>query len=238
MLGKWDEALDDQAELELLIAQDPRELPPGYTMRAYTFTALCHELRGEIDEAERYIEVSRRYVESIWSRREWHSSVHTDAFALALANRGLFEEALAACPFVPHTWGSGLSLAMRCEIVALQGDWDEAARVIAATRDEVEVGEQIALPLYADRLEGRAAAAAGNAAHAAGHLRRSAEGFAALGAQWEEAWSRLLLAEVLVGPDRQHAEQELAAALPIFERLRSVGEVGRARALLADVALT
>jgi predicted ATPase/class 3 adenylate cyclase/DNA-binding SARP family transcriptional activator len=238
MLGKWDEALDDQAELELLVAQDPRELPPGYTMRAYTFTALCHELRGETDEADRYIEVSRRYVDSIWSRREWHSSVHTDPLALTLANRGLFDEALAACPFVPHTWGSGLSLAMRCEVVASQGDWDEAARVVAAARDETDVGEQVGLPRYADRLEGRAAAAAGDHVRAAELLRRSADGFAALGAQWEEAWSRLLLAEVVVGSDRQHAERELAAALPVFERLRSVRELQRARALLADAAMT
>src|SRR5262249_17653704 len=64
MLGRWDEALDDQAELELLVAQDPRELLPGYTMRAYTFTALCHELRGETDDADRYIQDSRRELRS------------------------------------------------------------------------------------------------------------------------------------------------------------------------------
>src|SRR5262249_52962735 len=158
--------------------------------------------------------------------------------ALALARRGLFDEALAACPFVPHTWGSGLSLEMRCEVVASQGDWDEAARVVAAARDETEIGEQVALPLYADRLEGRAVAAAGGAAHAAELLRRSADGFAALGARWEQAWSRLLLAEVVVDTDRQRAERELAEALPVFEQLRSVREHQRARALLAGMAIT
>jgi hypothetical protein len=238
MLGEWDQALDDQAELELLAAQDPRELPAGYTMRAYTFTALCHELRGETDEADRYIAVSRRYFDLFQSRREWHSSVHTDPLALALAHRGLFDEALAVCPFIPHTWGSGLTLEMLCELVASQGNWDDAAGTVAAARDEAEVGEQVALPLYADRLEGRAAAAAGDAAHAAKLLRQSADGFAALGARWEEAWSRLLLAEVVVGSDREHAERELAAALPVFEHLRSVRELRRTRSLLADVAIT
>jgi len=138
----------------------------------------------------------------------------------------------------PRTAGSGLTLEMLCEVVAMRGDWDEAVRVVAAAREEAKVGEQIALPLYADRLEGRAAAAAGDAARAAELLRRSADGFAVLGAQWEEAWSRLLLAEVIVGSDRERAEREVAAALPVFEHLRSVRELRRARALLGEVAIS
>src|SRR5215208_2057653 len=47
MLGDWANALADQAEIERVMALDPRELPPGYAIRAYTFTALCHELRGD-----------------------------------------------------------------------------------------------------------------------------------------------------------------------------------------------
>ena len=47
MLGDWDGALADQAELERLAALDARDLPVGYTMRAYSYAALCHELRGE-----------------------------------------------------------------------------------------------------------------------------------------------------------------------------------------------
>ncbi|MGH3102667.1 MAG: LuxR family transcriptional regulator, partial [Gaiellaceae bacterium] len=90
--------------------------------------------------------------------------------------------------------------------------------------------------LYADRLEGRAAAAAGDVERATELLRRSAEGFAALGARWEEAWSRLLVAEVIVGGEARQAERELAAALPVFEQLGSVREAERVRALLADIA--
>jgi hypothetical protein len=104
---------------------------------------------------------------------------------------------------------------------------------VTAARDEAQVGQQLTLPLFADRLEGRAAGAAGDVVKAARLLERSAEGFAALEAVWEEAWSRLLLAQLVAGSDAQRAEQELARALPVFERLGSVGEVEHARALLA-----
>jgi class 3 adenylate cyclase/tetratricopeptide (TPR) repeat protein len=238
MLGKWDDALADHAELERLAAQDPRELPAGYTMRAYTFRALCHELRGEADEADRYIDVSNRYFNFIRARfREPQSSVHAQPLSLALAQRGLFDEARAVCPLIPNTAGSGLTLQILCEIVAAQGNWDEAAGVVAAAREEAETGEQLSLPLYADRLEGRAAAAVGDVERASLHLRRSGEGFASLGARWEEAWSRLLLAEVLADGNAQLVERELAAALQVFEQLGSVREAERARRLLTDIAV-
>ncbi|MGH3047035.1 MAG: ATP-binding protein [Gaiellaceae bacterium] len=238
MLGKWDDALADQTELEGLAAQDQRELPAGFTMRAYTFRALCHELRGETEEADRYIDLSRRYFDYIRSRsRAGQSSVHAQPLSLALAHRGLFDEARAVCPLIPRTSGSGLTLQMLCDVVAAQANWDEAAGIVAAAREEAEIGEQVCLPLYADRLEGRAAAASRDLDHAAALLRRSADGFAAVGARWEEGWSRLLLAEVLLDDDARLAEHELAAALPVFERLRSVREAKRARALHAEIAI-
>ena len=53
MLGDWEGALADQAELERVANLDwARDLPAAYTMRAYAYTALCHELRGEDEEPE------------------------------------------------------------------------------------------------------------------------------------------------------------------------------------------
>ena len=119
-----------------------------------------------------------------------------------------------------------------CEIAGRRERWDEAAELVTAAREEVAVGEQVALPLFADRLEGRAASASGDTANAAEPLLRSADGFAALEARWEEAWSRLLLAELLLPGDRLAAERELRAALPVFEQLGSAREAERARASL------
>jgi len=231
MQGDWDGALADQAEIEHVAAQDPRELPAGYTIRAYAFAALCHELRGEAERADPYIEVARRYFEL---RRSVHAqgSLQAPPLALALARRGLFDEALELIPLVPRSGSAGVTLEALCEIAAARGSWDEAAGLVAAAREESEIGELVALPLFADRLEGRAAAAGADPARAAELLGRSAAGFAELGARWEEARSRLLLAEAVGGSDPARAETELAAALPVFERLGSVREIEQARALL------
>jgi class 3 adenylate cyclase len=237
MLGKWDDALADQTELEHLASLDPRELPAGFTMRAYTFSALCHELRGELAEADRYIALAQRYFDFIRERFGTRSSVHVQPLARALAHRGRFEEALTVCPLFPRTVGSGLTFEVLCEIAAAQERWGGAPGLVADAREEAEIGEQLSLPLFADRLEGRAVAAAGDLESAAVLLHRSADGFALLGARWEEAWSRLLLAEVLVNGDARRTEGELTAALQVFEQLGSVQETERARRLLADISV-
>jgi len=234
-VGDWEGALADQAELERVAALSPRELPPAYSMGAYTRVALCHELRGEHDAADRYVELARRYFERGTYMRAGGSTAMPH-LAVALARRGWYDEALALMPIVPRSPSAGGTLQALCEIAAARERWDEATALVAAAREEAELGEQLALPLFADRLEGRAAGAAGDVVEGEKLLARSADGFAALGAVWEEAWSRLLLAELVAGGDPRRAEQELGRALPVFERLGSVREVGRARALLSGVS--
>ena len=235
--GDWEGAFADQAELERVVALAPRELPPAYTMGSYMRAALCHELRGEHDESDGYIALGLRYFEQRISRQHGPTSVHLASLALVLARRGRFDEALEFIPLVARSNSAGVTLEALCEIAAARERWGDAAGLVAAARSEAEVGEQPSLPLFADRLEGRAAAARGDAAGAAELLRRSADGFAALEAPWEEAWSRLLLAEAVLPTDRPAAERELTAALPVFERLGSVQEAERARALLEEIAV-
>ena len=225
--GEWDAATADHAELERLAGLSPQGLPPAFAMGAYTRVALCHELRGERETADQYVDLARRYVKEVLHARVG-GSIHLPPLALALARRQRYEEALDLLPLEPRSLAAGPSLEVLCEIAAARERWDEAPDLVAVAREEAAVGELLALPHYADRLEGRAAAANGDPAAAAQLLGRSAAGFAALGARWEEAWSRLLLAEVVEGP---RAEEELAAALPVFEGLGSVYEAERARAL-------
>jgi class 3 adenylate cyclase len=90
----------------------------------------------------------------------------------------------------------------------------------------------LALPFFADRLEGPRLALLGEPQAGAKMLLRFAEGFRQLGAAWEEAWSRLLAAEVLLAVDADRAHDAAAAALPTFERLGSVQELERARKVL------
>jgi DNA-binding SARP family transcriptional activator len=195
-LGDWDAALADHEELERVVALTARELPPAFSMAAYTRMALCHEVREQHDVADRYIALALRYVKERGLERTAGRSIHLPPLALALARRGRFEDALALVPYVPRSISAGLTLEARCEIAAARERWDEAPELVAAAREEASVGEQLSLPLFADRLEGLAAAAAGDMAQAAELLGRSAEGFAAIGARWEESRSRLMLADV------------------------------------------
>jgi tetratricopeptide (TPR) repeat protein len=236
-LGEWEQALADQAELERVVALAPGKQPPPFTMGAYTRVALCHVLRGEHEDAGRYIERGLRLVEWGGFERVRGRSIHLPPLALALARRGRFDEALALIPLRPRSVNAGVTLEALCEIAGARESWDEAAGLAAAARQEAEVGEQLSLPLHADRLEGRAAAARRDVPAAVDLLSRSADGFAALGARWEEAWSRLLLAEALAGVDNVAAERELRAALPVFDRLGSVQEAERARAALEQIAV-
>jgi hypothetical protein len=236
MLGDWDAALADQAEIERIAAQDPRELPAGYTIRAYAFAGLCHELRGEPEIADGYIELTQRY---FVQRRGVYAqgSLQAPPLALTLARRDRWEEALDAIPHVPRTGSAGLTLEVLCEIIAARERWEDVPDLVAKARDEAENGELVALPLFVDRLEGRAAAAAGDVPSALRLLEQAAAGFAALGARWEEALSRLLLAETLAADDPARVDAELGAALPEFERLGSVREIERARALRGRIAV-
>jgi class 3 adenylate cyclase/tetratricopeptide (TPR) repeat protein len=230
MLGDWKGALADQSELERVAAQDAPELPAGFTMSAYGFAALCRELQVDTTGADHYIELGLNY----FARRQRRvpASIHTAPLALALAHRGRFEDALDLVPLVPHSQAAGRTLEVRCEITGAQGRWQEATGLIAAAREEARYGEQLSLPLYADRLQGQAAAAHNDVALSLEMLTRSADGFAALEAIWEEARSRLLLAEVVSQDDHQHAKTQIGLALPVFERLGSVAEMQRTRALL------
>ncbi|HXV57384.1 MAG TPA: hypothetical protein VD704_05905, partial [Gaiellaceae bacterium] len=236
-LGDWEGALSDQAELERVVALTPRELPPAFSMGAFTRVALCRELRGEREEADRYVALALRYVERGTFARVPGRSIHLPPLALALARRGRFEEADALILYRPRSGSAGVTLEALTEIVAARERWDEAPDLAAAAREEAEAGELLSLPLVADRLEGRAAAVREDLPRAAELLARSAAGFAALEAPWEEAWSRLLLAEALLGADPPVAERELKAALPVFERLGSVRETERARAALEALAV-
>jgi hypothetical protein len=123
--------------------------------------------------------------------------------------------------------GRSMNCEALCEVLATEGAWDEAASTVATARAIAEQSGSLSLPFFADRLEGRVATVGGEDKQAAMLLRRSADGFAGLGAIWEEAWSRLLLAEVA------HDPAEAAAALAVFERLGSVDEVERAQSQLA-----
>ena len=176
MLGDWNGALADQAELERIAGLDTRVLPAGFTVRAYTYTAFCHELRGDDAAARRYIDLTLETLERARAdATRALGALQYPPLARALAHRGRFDEAVAVIPLEPGSGSAGLTLEALCEIAAARADWDEAPSLAAAAREEAAAGELLSLPLFADRLEGRAAAASGDVERAAALLRRSAD---------------------------------------------------------------
>jgi class 3 adenylate cyclase len=232
MTGDWEGALADQAELERIQAETvgARVLP--YTLKAYSAAAFVRELRGETAEAAAYLD----RIDPLHGAERRTGSFPDGEAALALAaralvHRGRADEARAWFDPDPQLRAPP-TLEALCEIVAAQEDWDAAPGMVAAARRQAAVSEALALPLFADRLEGRLAAAEGDDARAAALLRRSAEGFAERGAPWEEGWSRRLLAEVLLRlGDERGARGELQAAGALFDRVGAVVERDRAAAL-------
>jgi tetratricopeptide (TPR) repeat protein len=228
MAGQWDATLDDFAEIERLNAEDPRDLPVPYTFRAYSAAAWCRELRGDAAAVDEYLELHRRFRAV---RKLAPLGGGNDFAARILARRGRGDEARAMLPLeLPQI--RSLHLQALTEVVAEQQDWDVADEIRTLVEEEIERSGIEAVRFFLDRFLGRHAAATGDRSAAITALRASAGGFAALGAPWEEAWSRLLLAESLASQDDPAAATEAAAALATFERLGSVKEIARARALV------
>jgi hypothetical protein len=150
--------------------------------------------------------------------------------------RGDIAEARARLVPFPVGWRvhGGQMLEARCELVAAEQAWDEAASVAGETRSYAETGGLKAVAHFADRLDGRAALAARREDKAAVHLRAASEGFERLGAAWEQARTDLDLAEALRGTEESTTRAR--TALDVFERLGSLRDAGRARALLGETA--
>jgi class 3 adenylate cyclase/tetratricopeptide (TPR) repeat protein len=221
MTGDWDGALADQERIEQLMEGDPREVPPPAHIRAYSVTALCHELRGNRSEAERYLAVVRKALQlGVMHRLRIGDTAYA---ARALAHQGRADEARELFPLTERSQSTSTLLEALCDVVAEHEDWTAGEAILARARDEATECELLALPCFADRLEGRMR---GDPVL----LRRSADGFGELGAIWEEAWSRLLLAELTSDAG------EARRALEVFERLGSVSEVERAQALAVATA--
>ena len=148
-----------------------------------------------------------------------------------LGRRGRFDEAFARLDQHNHLPASRpLGYAVRCDLTADAGRWDEADSVAAEVLEWAERAGLEALPFFARRLSGRAALAAGDEPLAVELLRSAASSFAELGARWEVARTELSLAEALVAAGLDPSDP-LHDALATFERLGALREAAAVRAL-------
>ena len=198
---------------------------------ARAVAALLHELRGERAASDRVaLQAAEEAVGAGTARK-------TPWLARRAARREERDQAFRWLEYGVDASRAATTVQLleaRCEIVAELELWDLDKEAIADARRFAELALVDALPLYADRLERRAALAGGDLDLALHALTRAREGFAALDARWDEAVTCLWLAEAkrATGADDQ-ARAEAERALRVFDELRSVRELEHARSLLA-----
>ena len=231
-LGRWDEMLEAHALLERMLA-GRRDDPPRPHLRAFAVVALVHDIRGERSASDRQLAVVEAAEDAQTTR-----SVTGPAWVAELkARRGHFPEAREWLARLKWLEGRGQALEARCELVAAEGSWDEAAGAASEARVHAAECGLLVLPSFADRLDGRAALARGDPEAAIAPLEDASAGFDAARARWERARTDLDVAEArLALGDPAAASPRLDGAVVTFEELRSVREIARARELLARLA--
>jgi tetratricopeptide (TPR) repeat protein len=231
-LGDWAGTIAD-AELAETLMGERIETPPGFTRRMFAAAAFVHDAQGNTQAADRYL----TQILSL-GEKEWGGLYGAIAWVgLILARRGSFEEAdrvLEERDQAGLLQRLSIVLEARCDLVAERGSWDEAPGLLERARAHAEVGGLVALPAFADRLEGRASLAGGEAEAAASVLERAGDVFDRLGARWERAVTDLSLADALTARgDVGGARSVLSRSLPVLEELRSAREIDAARGRLS-----
>jgi tetratricopeptide (TPR) repeat protein len=232
-LGDWDGFFSDLARSQEVMGERSAE-PPYFAARPFAAAVLLHEVQENRPAADRFLDVVHRIDE----RQGTAKATDRDPWiAWALTRRGQFEQARARLwrPLL-ETWKAALPVIMeaRCDALGDMEEWDDVPAFLEEARAYAKEAGLVALPFFADRLEGRWAVAHREWDNAVACLARAAGGFASLEARWEEACTRLPLAEALLGAHRpDEARGALDSAHSVFERLTSVRELARERELRA-----
>ena len=233
-LGQWDRALEDVSAAEEILA-DRREHPPGFSWRLYGAAAFIHDVQGNRAGADRYLMVLDRVggeqKRILFGAGPWVATV--------LIRRGQFD---SAREFFRRYEASltrpdlGAVYEAQCELVAAEATWDEVPALLATARAHAEEAGLLALPAFANRLEGRAAFAEGEIRRAVECLTTARATFVRLEARWEAACTDLSLAEAeIAAGNAQIAEKLVREAVEVFEPLRSQRELQHAAELLARI---
>jgi class 3 adenylate cyclase len=221
-VGDWDGALDAYEQMRAVL-DDRRDDPPYFATHAFVVAGLIHERRGERVESDRLTGLLRLLGEVLSSRLYgWLMQL--------LIERGEIEEASRIRWDEPPAWRVHASVAFdaRCSVIAVAGRWEEAGEAVVEARRFAETTVSPHTLAVADRLEGRAAFAGGDADVAERALRSACRRFAELDAVHQAAVTSLDLAEAVA---EEEAIRLCAGAEETFERLRSIRDLERVRAL-------
>jgi hypothetical protein len=222
--ARWDEALAEHALVQELLGERRDDLP-YFVTQGVNAAAMIHHARGERADADR-LEAGLVRLASVSGR------VY-DFVRRLLVVRGELE--LAGSIERPGNWRVHANDAYEAdaEFVAATGAWGRAPVLLEEARTYAERAQTAGLVPFLDRLEGRAALAAGEAVRAVGSLTASADGFDGLGAGWERALTQIDLARASeAAGDAERAERARSSAVETFARLGAVKDLAVARSAL------
>ena len=231
-LADWDRFWEVFAMLD---AATDHDRPFSYhTMRLYGLAAYLKEVAGDPAAADSLIaELDRSQATrgnvGVSGARLW--------IVETLVRRGRSAEArvrLAEADPVRGVQNVDLDFEAWAALIAAEGTWDEAPPIVAEARKWADKTGLLALPAFADRLEGQAALAEGDVELGLERLRRSRATSARLEAAWDRARTELILATALLEVDeKREAAEVLTSALSTLTFLEAPIETERARHLLA-----
>jgi hypothetical protein len=119
-----------------------------------------------------------------------------------------------------------------CEWVPIADRWDRADDIVADVQQAADDGDLVGVRLFADRLAGLQRCHDGDTEAGVEILTRARDGFLEHGATWEAARTDVAIAEALMGTGLDEGQRDrMANAVELFERLGSVAELRRARAV-------
>jgi class 3 adenylate cyclase len=231
-LAHWDRFWSAHARID---AATDHDRPLSYhAMRLYGVAAYLKEVAGDSAAADSIIaqldrsQASRGSV-GVSGARLW--------IVETLIRRGRYADArarLGEADPVREVQNRDLDFEAWAALIAAEGSWDEAPPIVAGARAWASQTGLLALPAFADRLEGQAALATGDVELGLDRLRRSRATSAHLEAAWDCARTELILASALLDADeRREAANVLTSALSTLTRLDAPVETARARELMA-----
>jgi class 3 adenylate cyclase len=231
-LGQWDRFWEVFAEVDA--ASDHTRPLPYHSTRMYAVAAYLREVEGQTDEADRLIgELERTQA----SRGDVGVSGPRLWIVQILVRRGQFADArrrLAIVDPVRDSQNRDLTLEAWGEVIAEEGTWGEAPAIVADARDWATRTGLLALPAFADRLEGRAALAAGDAGRGLDLLRSALATFERLDAVWDRARTEVILAEALLDLGRPaEAASVASSAAETMAGLAAPHDLEQARSVVA-----
>jgi class 3 adenylate cyclase len=230
-LGMWDRFWEIFGELDDFA--DPSRPIQYHLLRMYGLAAYLREIEGRSEAADALIE---RVDRSQATRGSVGVSGARPWIVQTLVRRGRFDDArtrLAEPDPVRDAQNLDLTLEARAEVIVAEGAWDEAAGVVAEAREWAARTGLLALPAFADRLEGQAAIAAEDFDGGYVLLERARNTQRGLEAEWDRAGTELIMAEALTAVGRSAEAAEVAqAALATLSVLPAPAEIERAASLV------